>query len=324
MRRTDNDTPVDARTLPSAAPALTALPAPAPTAPAPTALTATLAGLLGVVAFSLTVPVTRVAAPELGGLLVGAGRGVIAGLLAALVLAARGERLPRAHLRGLGVVAVGVVVGFPLCSALALERVSAMHGVVVVGLTPLATAVVAALRGDERQGAGFWAVTALGGAVVAAYAWARGARALEGADALLLLACALVGAGYAEGAVLTRALGGWRVIAWASVLALPLSLILVSVGVTLHPPHATPSAVLALAWLGAVSSFLAFFAWYHGLAHGGVGRVGALQLLQPILGVSWAALFLGEPLTVLELGAIVAIVPCVVLARAFAPRRVTA
>lgn len=299
-------------------------PAASPLAPAAAPSSASLAGLVAVVAFSLTVPATRVAAPALGGLLVGTGRAVIAGVLAAGMLAARRDPFPWAHLRGLGAVSAGVVVGFPICSALALEHVSGMHAVVVIGLLPLATAVVTALRGQERHRAGFWAASALGGATVVAYAWARGARSVEGADLLLILACLLAGVGYAEGAVLTRTLGGGRVIAWASVLALPLSLPLSALAVTLYPPQLTPPALLSLGWLGSVSGFLAFFAWYHALARGGVGRVGALQLLQPFFGVVWTACLVGEPLTRYELVAVGAIVPCILLARAFAAQPVTA
>ena len=42
------------------------------------------------------------------------------------------------------------------------------------------------------------------------------------------------------------------------------------------------------------SVFLGFFAWYKGLALGGVARAGQVQLLQPVLTVVWSALLLGE------------------------------
>lgn len=266
--------------------------------PAPQAQ-GTLYGLLGVLAFSLTLPATRAAVPELGGIVVGLGRAVVAAVLAGALLLLLRERPPAPrHRPGLAIVALGVVVGFPLCSALALRSVPAVHGAVVVGLLPAATAVMAVLRAGERPPLPFWLASAAGVGAVLLFAAAQGAGALQAADGLLLAAVALGALGYAEGGRLARELGGWRVICWALILAAPFLappvLLVVARDGLAAWRDAGPSAWLGFAYVALVSMFLGFFAWYRGLALGGVARVGQIQLLQPVLTLGWAALLLDE------------------------------
>lgn len=179
-------------------------------------------GALGVLGFSFTLPATRLAVSELDGTVVGLGRAVVAAGLAALVLLVTRQPLPPRHLWGrLAVVALGVVFGFPLFSAWALEQVPAAHGAVIVGLLPAATAVMAALRGGERPSSGFWFASLCGLGAVLAFAAAQGAGRPQPADGLILIAVLLGALGYAEGGRLARELGGWQVISWALVLSAP-------------------------------------------------------------------------------------------------------
>ncbi|WP_410539783.1 DMT family transporter [Streptomyces sp. KL2] len=259
-------------------------------------------GLLGVGAFSFTVPFTR-AAVEGGGmspLFVGSGRAVIAALLAAAVLALTRQRPPRGAQWGrLAVVAGGVVVGFPVLTSFALTTASAGHGAVVIALLPAATAVMAVLRGRERPPVPFWVMAAVGAAAAVAFASLRGGGSggLHWTDLLLLGAVAAAGIGYAEGGILARELGAWQTISWALVLSAPLMAALTVLSVSSRPPSGTPAEWSAFAYLGVVSMFLGFFAWYRGLAIGPMAQVGQVQLVQPVLSVCWAALFLREQVT---------------------------
>jgi len=257
-----------------------------------------LLGGLGVLCFSLTLPATRAADPALGGIVVGLGRALVAAVLAGLLLVARRERLPaRRHWPGLLIVAVGVVVGFPLCSALALQHLPATHGAVVTGLLPAATAVMAVLRADERPPRAFWLGVAAGVVAVLVFAAVQGAGRPRAADLLLLAAVALGGLGYAEGGRLARELGGWRVICWALLLAAPFLVLPVALSLPRSGAVIPPGAWLGFAYVSCVSMFLGFFAWYRGLARGGVARIGQLQLLQPVLTLGWSAALLGERVT---------------------------
>jgi drug/metabolite transporter (DMT)-like permease len=254
-------------------------------------------GALGVLAFSLTLPATRLADPAFGGFTVGFGRAAVAGLLAAAVLAARGEALlpPRRQWRAFALVAGGVVIGFPVCTSLALQSVQSVHAAVVTGLVPAATAGMAVWRAGERPTRRYW--TALAGGLVAVLLLAvtEGAGSLGGGDLLLGLAVALAGVGYAEGGVLAREHAGWRVICWALVLTLPASLAATAVCWAARPPHAvTAPAAAGFAYVSLVSMLLGFVAWYRGLARGGIARVGRLQVAQPALTMTWSALLLGE------------------------------
>ncbi len=268
-------------------------------------------GALGVAGFSLTFPATAAAEASFSPLVVGVGRSVIAAALAAAVLAARRQSFlpPRAAVRRMLVVAATVGVGFGLLSALALHQVNSVHGAILTGLIPAATAGMAVLRAGERPRPGYWAALAAGLAVVIAFAVIQGGGTVRAGDLLLLAAIVVAGLGYAEGGALARQYGGWRVICWGVLLALPVTLPVTVIAAVASPPRqVTASAVAGLCYVGVVSMLLGFFAWYEALARGGVARVGRLQLAQPALTLGWSALLLGEPVSWLSAGAAAAVV----------------
>jgi drug/metabolite transporter (DMT)-like permease len=265
-------------------------------------------GLLGILAFSFSFPATKLAVEGLDPWFVAFGRAAGAGLLAlGYLAAARGPRPSPAQWRRLAVVAGGVIVGFPLFTSLALQTSAASHGAVVIAILPAATALAAVARAGERPGRAFWLAAAGGLGVVLVFAVLESEGALTAADALLLAGTALCALGYAEGGALARELGGARTICWALVLALPLTAAVTAV--TAASGGATGGATdwLGFAYVTVFSMFLGFFAWYAGLARGGVARVGQIQLAQPLLTLLWSALVLGEhvgPGTVLAAGGV--------------------
>jgi len=276
-------------------------------------------GMIGVVIFSGSLPATRVAVMQFDPIFLTVVRAAIAGLLGlCLLLAFREKRPTRRDLVSLAVVALGVVVGFPLLTALALRHVTSAHSIVFIGLLPLATAIFGVLRGGERPKPGFWLFSVLGSALVAGFALTQGLTASAVGDALMLAAIVACGLGYAEGARLSRTLGGWQVISWALVLSLPVMLAL-----TLYTMPASFADIGRPAWLGLAyvslfSMLIGFVFWYRGLAQGGIAAVGQLQLLQPFFGLAIAALLLGEPVTLAMFGVTVAVIACVAGARKFA------
>ena len=257
-------------------------------------------GLLGVVAFSFTVPLTRVAVEGMSPLFIGAGRAVVAAVLAALALGLTRQRFPRGvQWFRLAVVAGGIVAGFPLLTTFALTSTSASHGAVVIALLPAATATIAVIRGRERPRPLFWVLTAVGvaAALVFALVQSGGFGSLHWADLLLLGAVLAAAIGYAEGGLLARELGAWQTISWALVVASPVMIVLTLAALASGLPEASPVQWLSFAYLGAVSMFLGFFAWYHGLAIGPMAQVSQIQLVQPVMTIAWAGLLLGEPMT---------------------------
>jgi len=270
---------------------------------------------LGVLAFSFTFPATTLAERGFDAYLVGAGRSVIAAVVAAVCLwAARAPFPTRDRWPGLIAVAIGCGIGFGLLSALALRHTSSSHAAVVVGLLPAATAIVAVIRVGDRPGPVFWAASAAGTAVVVAYAISRGSGTLHSADVLLLAALIVAAVGYAEGGRLARGMPGWQVIAWGVLLALPVSLPITVVALARHPPaHLGASAVAGFAYVGIVSMFLGFFAWYRGLAEAGVAKASQLQLAQPLLTIVWSALLLGDHLDHIALLTAVIVAACVLV-----------
>jgi drug/metabolite transporter (DMT)-like permease len=274
-----------------------------------------LLGVLGVAIFAMTLPMTRLAvgdvsAPQLPPAFVTAGRAAVAGVLSVLYLwAVRAPRPPRAQWPALAACALCTVVAFPLFLALALRRVDAMHAAVVTGLMPLATAVVGALVLRQRPSLGFWLCAVLGFALVLVFAAWQGSGRLSLADGYLLLAVLLGSAGYVAGARASAAMPAQQVISWLLVASLPLTL---PVALWLWPQQpATPGAWLGFAYVSVFSMWLGFFAWYRGLALGGVLRVSQVQLVQPFLALLFAVPVLGEtlqPLTLVFSLAVIAVV----------------
>jgi drug/metabolite transporter (DMT)-like permease len=276
-------------------------------------------GLLGVIIFSGSLPATRVAVSDFSPLFLTSARAVIAALLgAALLVALRQARPARGDLLALAIVAAGVVVGFPLLTALALQYITAAHSIVFVGLLPLATAIFGVLRGGERPKPLFWLFSGAGSATVVGFALAYGGEASLVGDLLMLGAIIACGLGYAEGARLSRRLGGWQVISWALLLSLP-----PMAGIALATLPGSWQGIgnpswLGLAYVSVFSMLIGFVFWYRGLALGGIAGVGQLQLLQPFLGLLLAASLLGEHVSPSMVIATLAVVLCVAGARRFA------
>ena len=249
-------------------------------------------------AFSFSLPATRLAVEDLDPTFVGLGRALVAALLAAALLAFTRQPLPhKSDLGRFALVSLGVVIGFPVCTSLALKHLSSAHASVIVGMLPAATAAFAVLRAGERPSPAFWAAAAAGLVAVLAFAATQGAGGIAAADLLVLAAVALAALGYAEGGALSRTYGGWQVICWALVLSAPVLIVPVAIAAQ-HNGTPRATAWLGFAYVALFSMFLGFFAWYRGLALGGIAKIGQLQLAQPVLTLVWSALVLGEHVTV--------------------------
>ena len=278
-------------------------------------------GLVGVTVFALTLPMTRLAVgtpeqPLLSGAFIALGRATVAALLsAALLLATRAPRPRRADWWPLAVTSAGVVFGFPLFTSVAMRYVEAVHASVILGVLPLATALVGALLHRQRPSIGFWCCAALGSGLVVAYSLLRSGQGLHLhlADLLLLVAMAWAAIGYAWGARLSQHMRAEHVICWALVIALPITLPLT---LWTRPTTAIPaSAWWGFAYVAVFSMWIGFFAWYRGLALGGTVRVSQVQLVQPFLSMLFAVPLLGERLDVLTLGFGVAVIVTVFLGK---------
>ncbi|MGV3726471.1 DMT family transporter [Hydrogenophaga sp.] len=281
-----------------------------------------LLGLLGVVIFALTLPMTRLAvgtveAPQMSGVFIALGRAVVAAALSAAFLWATRAPWPRREdLLPLAITAGGVVFGFPLFTSVAMRYVEAVHASVIVGVLPLATAAVAALLHRQRPSTGFWLCAVLGSALVVGFAVLRSGSAgltLHPADLLLLAAMACAAVGYAYGARLSQRMRAEHVICWALLIALPITLPMATLTRPTTTLHA--SAWWGFAYTAVFSMWLGFFAWYRGLALGGTVRVSQIQLVQPFLGMLMAVPLLGERLDAVTLGFAVAVIATVFMGK---------
>jgi drug/metabolite transporter (DMT)-like permease len=258
-------------------------------------------GFIGVLIFAFTLPATRFAVVDLEPSWVAIGRAILAGGISALILlATRQPRPKRSQLRSLAAIIAGVVVGFPLFTSIAMKTTDASHGAVVVGLLPMATAIVSAMVNHEKLSRNFWICASLGALIVLGYAVSQGSGTLGWGDLFLLMAVVSAAVGYAFGGKLSQELGGWQTIAWALVLSMPLLIgpfIYLSTGFDFQQ-------VKAPAWFGFLyvslfSQFIGFFFWYGGMAQAGVARVSQIQLLQLFMTLIFSALINQEKIGLL-------------------------
>ena len=273
-------------------------------------------GALGMVTFSLTLPATRAAVLHLHPAVVAFGRPVVAAILAGTLLIATGQRLPeRRYWKSFVLIVIGVVVGVPLTFSWGMHALPAAHGAITLGLLPLATALVATLRAGERPSKRFWVASVAGSVTVLAFAAIHGAGRIQPGDLILLLSVAASALGYAEGARVARQVPGWQVMSWALVFGAPLHVVPLALAIRGHGLSAPPSAWAGFAYVCVISQWLGMFAWYKGLAAGGIARVGQLQLLQPFCTLLFAVLLLGESITAPMIVAAVIVFAAVALAR---------
>jgi drug/metabolite transporter (DMT)-like permease len=271
-------------------------------------------GFLGVLIFSLTLPATRIAVSGFDPVFVGLGRSIVAAGLSLILLAVTRQTIPPLRfLPNFCIVVVGVVIGFPLLSAIAMRDAPASYGAVITGLLPLSTALCGVWRAGERPSVQFWIFAGLGSALIVGFTLLSSSGTIRLADLALLGAVGAAGLGYAEGAVLSRTFGSWQVICWALILSTPMLLPIV----LQHAPSDFSSvllgAVMGFLYVSIFSMFLGFFAWYRGLFLGGIARVDQVQLLQPFLTILASALFLGEHLTLTTVVFAASVTSCVAL-----------
>ena len=272
-------------------------------------------GFLGMLIFSASMPATRVAVGAFDPFFLTAARAAIAGVLALATLKLLNAPRPsRSDWPRLVLVAAGVVLGFPLFSALAVTRITSAHSLIWIGLLPLTTALFSVWLAGERPPLRFWAFALAGAACVAGFAAARSRGGEAVGDALMAAAVVSAGLGYVEGARLTPKLGGWQVISWALALALPFSAI---AAFLLRPEHWPVAAAPwgGLAYVSVFSMWIGFVFWYRGLSLGGIATIGQLQLLQPFFGLALSALLLGETVSASTFAVAGAVLVCVAGAR---------
>ena len=273
-------------------------------------------GTIAVVMFGLTLPVTRFISPHLDPIFIGLGRASFAAVLAALFLFI--SRLPipsRKQFKQISLVALGVVIGFPVCSAWAMQSLPASHGGVVLGVLPLATAAASRLVSDERPSFSFWMVGTTGSALVVGYSLLQGGGAILIGDLALFLAVLSASFGYAIGGKLSKEMAGWQVISWALVIAFPVTLI-----PTIHfaPDDLTQideATIIGFLYLALVSQLFGFFIWYKALAIGGIARVSQAQLLQPFVTLLVSAWVLSETVSAITYLFIIAVVAIVAIGK---------
>ncbi|WP_420851628.1 DMT family transporter [Pantoea alhagi] len=287
--------------------------------PVPGAVSGWINGLLGVIIFSGSLPATRIAVQDMNPFFLTFIRASIAGMLAIMLILFFSQKRPQRHQIGsLIIVALGVVMGFPLLTAIALQHITSAHSIVFLGLLPLATAIFGVIRAGERPRLPFWIFSIIGSLLVGGFALSQSVSVSAIGDLLMLASVVVCGLGYAEGAKLSRELGGWQVISWALIISLPLMLMATFITMPEDASAISVRGWTALAYVSLFSMLIGFIFWYKGLATGGIAAVGQLQLLQPFFGLGLSASLLSETVTPLMLAVTLGVILCVIGSRKFA------
>ncbi|AYA01839.1 DMT family transporter [Acinetobacter sp. WCHAc010034] len=279
-----------------------------------------LNGLIGVAIFAGSMPATRLAVQGFSPVFLTGARASIAAVLGLMLLMLLKQPRPaRSQIRPLIIVALGVVAGFPLFSALALQSITSARSLIFVALLPLATAVFAVLRAKELPSPKFWLFSLMGSGFVVFFMLNQSdTQGISSGDAYMIAAVIACGLGYAEGAVLSRSLGGWQVICWALIIALPFMLILNCIYWPAQLDSIPSAAYLGLFYVSVFSMLIGFFFWYKGLALGGIARIGQIQLIQPFLGLIFSAMLLSERISLSMILVSLAVACCVAMAKKYA------
>jgi drug/metabolite transporter (DMT)-like permease len=281
-----------------------------------------LIGFIGILIFSLTLPVSKIAVLSFNPYFIAFGRATLAGVVALAYLAFKKESLPsKVDFGKYVVIALGVVFGFPIFTTVAMTQGSSSHGAVILGMMPLATTVIGVIRFKERPSLGFWLVSLMGAALVVIYALLKNSGSFTYIDGLLVLGgiCACVG--YVEGGELSRRINPRAVISWALVISLPVNI--VASFLTFSPEYTNAGGVAwsSFIYLSLFPMFLGFFFWYEGLAIGGIARVSQVQLIQPFCTLLAASVLLGDPITVMNLVFAGLVVSTVILGKSMLVKR---
>ena len=274
--------------------------------------TGLLLGFIAVAMFGLTLPVTRFISPYFEPVFIGLGRASLACVVAAVLLLVFRVPLPSfVQAKRLLIVALGVVIGFPVLTAWAMQSLHASHGGVVLGILPLATAAASRLVSDERPSLGFWLVGIVGSLMVISYSLLQGGGTFLLADFALFAAVISAALGYAVGGKLAKEMAGWQVICWALVIVFPIIIVPTLYYLPSEIHTLSAPVIVGFLYLALVSQLFGFFIWYKALASGGVARVSQIQLIQPFVTIVVSAWALSEVIdlqTIFFAGTVVAIV----------------
>jgi len=275
-----------------------------------------LIGFVGILIFSLTLPVSKIAMLTFDPYFIAFGRACLAGLVALGYLAYKKAPLPsKKDLAKYIVIALGIVFGFPILTTLAMKEGSSSHGAVILGMMPLASTVIGVLRFKERPSLGFWFVSLFGATLVVVYALLKSAGSVTYIDGLLVFGgiCACVG--YVEGGELSRRVNPRIVISWSLAISLPINIVMTYLTFNADYWMADAIALTSFLYLSLFSMFLGFFFWYEGLAIGGIARVSQVQLIQPFCTLLAASILLGDHLTTLNVVFAFLVISTVILSK---------
>jgi drug/metabolite transporter (DMT)-like permease len=260
--------------------------------------------LVAVFLYGMTPLFTKFAVAYTDGITVGILRAIVAAPVAMAMII--GGRMPlpwRGNDKWLLIVSgVGGLAAFPLLFSWGVQMTTAGHAAAGTASGAVMAGVFGAWINRRWPSLYWWAGIAVGLVGALLLIWEAVGLGVEGVswqgDALIFAGMFSGVVGYIAGSRLTRTVGATAVTLWSVVVAaiLVLPVFLWHSGMVVFVTIDLPgwAAICTLAW---GTTIIAYILWNRAVADGGVARIGSLQLLQPVIGISLAPLLLSEPFT---------------------------
>jgi drug/metabolite transporter (DMT)-like permease len=285
-----------------------------------------LYGLIAMLGFGATFIAIALAKESFDPTIVGVGRIVPAGIGAVIGLKLAGQKLlpPPEARKWVAVIALGIIIGFPIFSTLAMQTIPAGDAGLIVAVGPVLTAVTALFYGHARPRNAFWIAAAIGTMGAIAFAITRSGDGVFSSGGSIwgyvLMAIAMLlsaNANIAGATLVKRGFNAFYVIMWAIVMSIPVLLPITIVDLVAHPITAMPTvpAMLGFLWVSLFSIFIGHYFWNSALATIGVVKASQLQLIQPIFTMFFALWILSEPINPLTGVAAVVIIGSVAVSQ---------
>ncbi|MCG8609891.1 MAG: DMT family transporter [Pseudomonadales bacterium] len=253
-----------------------------------------LMGLVAVLAFALTGPLTSISLQSIDATFSAAYRTTLAGILAAIILTVTKSRFPdRQEYRWLIPAALCVAIGFPYFTSYAMRHTGAIDTGIVFGIIPVLTALCGIFIHRRQMVWKFWLWACCAALIITVFYVQHGLRL----SPFLLCAAVVAAIGYTAGSKCAQTLGGWQTISWSVVFLLPINGALMISNLEVDTlSRMSISSFFANTYLGVVSQWLGFFLWYRALSED-IQRVSQIQVLQPVATAVFATLLLNESLS---------------------------
>ena len=260
--------------------------------------------LTAILLYGLTPVITKLAVGFTDGITVGALRALVALPAALLIIVCWKITLPWYGYYKWLLILSGVcgLAIFPVFFSWGIQMTTAGHAAAATASAAVMAGAFDAILNKKWPNIYWWGGIAIGLAGVLLLIWEAVGLGVKGVswqgDTLVFAGMFSGVIGYIAGAKLTHKVGAISVSLWsvciAAIFLCPVLVLNTNLSSLVQIDLRGWAAIIALAWGITIGAYIL---WNRAVADGGIARIGSLQLLQPVIGISLAPLLLAEPFT---------------------------